>query len=205
MATRKTYVRTVAGMTQKTIKTLLKLVLVIVVIVVSFILFVVFGFLYRTRTIDRVYASIDDMEREPRTRHVLCYLPSTATDIRFVSKAHFGEYTDRFACIITESEFFRLAKKHSYCVATNSFIRLDCGKYEQEGGERIGWRNGQVESDDERGRHLVFGDAPAPTRFFSITDSHTFDGRAIGGSWLRVVVFDRDSGKLTGYVWGNLL
>ena len=192
-------------MVLKTIKRLLKLAAVIAAIAIAFILFVMLGFLYRTRTIDRVYASVDDMEREPRTCHVLRYLPSTATDIRFVSKARFGEYTDRFACKITESEFFRLANKRSYVVATNSFTKLDYGSYEQEDSGFVSWRDEQIESDEERQRRLVFGDAPAPTRFFSITDSHAFDGGAIGGNWREIVVFDRDSGKLTGYLWANLL
>ena len=198
-------VRTAGGAVSETAKTLLKLAAVIAVIVVAFILFVVFGFLYRTRTIDRVYASVDDMEREPRTRHVLRYLPSTATDIRFTSQAGFGKYTDRFACKITESEFFRLARKHSYYVATNSFTRLDYGSYEQDDRVFVRWRDEQIKLDDERQRRLVFGDVSAPKRFFSITNSHAGESGGKGGSWRQIVVFDRDSGKLTGYLWANLL
>lgn len=195
----------VVGMIQKTIKMLLKLAAVVAAVAVAFILFVVLGFLYRTRTVDKIYASVDDMEREPRTRNVLRYLPSTATDIHFISKARFGEYTDRFSCKIEESEFIRFAKERSYVVATNSFTKLDYGSNEQEDGGIVVWRSEQIESDAERQRQLVFGDAPAPTRFLSISDSHAFDGGAIGGSWRRIFVFDRDSDKLTGYLWANLL
>ena len=197
--------RTGAARALRTIKTLLKLAAVIAVVVVAFILFVVLGYLYRTRTIDRVYASVGDMERESRTCHVLRYLPRTATDIHFVSKARFGEYVDRFACKTTEAEFLRIAKEHSFALATNSFAKLDYGSYEQEDSGFVAWRNDQIESDDERQRTLVFGDAPAPSRFLSITDSHAFDGGAIGGSWRSIFVFDQDTGKLTGYLWANLL
>ena len=162
-------------------------------------------FLYRTRTIDRVYASVDEMEDDPRTRHVQRFLPKSATNIHFISEAKFGEHTDRFSCQVTEADFICFAKERSYIIATNSFTALDFAHYDQEDREYVRWRNAQMDSSDNVQRRHVFGDASAPRRFFSITESHAFDGGAIGGNCLGIIVFDRDTGMLTGYDWANLL
>ena len=162
-------------------------------------------FLYRTRTIDRVYASVDEMEDDPRTRHVQRFLPKAATNIHFISEARFGEHTDRFSCQVTEADFICFAKERSYIIATNSFTALDFAHCDQEDREYVRWRNAQMDSSDEMQRRHVFGDAPAPRRFFSITESHAFDGGAIGGNCLGIIVFDRDTGMLTGYDWTNFL
>ena len=162
-------------------------------------------FLYRTRTIDRVYASVDEMEDDPRTRHVQRFLPKSATNIHFISKARFGEHTDRFSCQVPEADFICFAKERSYIIATNSFTALDFAHYDQEDREYVRWRNAQMDSSDNVQRRHVFGDASAPRRFFSITESHAFDGGAVGGNYLGIIVFDRDAGMLTGYDWGNCL
>ena len=163
------------------------------------------AFLYRTRTIDRVYASVDEMGDDPRTRHVKRFLPKAATNIHFISKARFGEHTDRFSCQVPEADFICFAKERSYIIATNSFTALDFAHYDQEDREYVRWRNAQMDSSDDVLRRHVFGDASAPRRFFSITESHAFDGGAVGGNYLGIIVFDRDAGMLTGYDWGNCL
>ena len=163
------------------------------------------AFLYRTRTIDRVYASVDEMEDDPRTRHVQRFLPKSATNIHFISKARFGEHTDRFSCQVPEADFICFAKERSYIIATNSFTALDFAHYDQDDREYVRWRNAQMDSSDNVQRRHVFGDASAPRRFFSITESHAFDGGAVGGNYLGIIVFDRDAGMLTGYDWGNCL
>jgi hypothetical protein len=163
------------------------------------------AFLYRTRTIDRVYASVDEMGDDPRTRHVKRFLPKAATNIHFISKARFGEHTDRFSCQVPEADFICFAKERSYIIATNSFTALDFAHYDQEDREYVRWRNAQMDSSDNVQRRHVFGDASAPRRFFSITESHAFDGGAVGGNYLGIIVFDRDAGMLTGYDWGNCL
>ena len=158
---------------------------------------------YQTRTIDHVYATYDEMMDERRARHLRRWLPNTATNIHFASKAKFGMHTDHFSCSLSESEFARFAQEHSYVIATNSFIMLDYGSPEQEDAGFARWRREQMARDADTQRRLVFGGAPAPKNYLSHTESHAFEGGAIGGNSRYIVVFDRDAGRLTGYVYVN--
>ena len=133
--------------------------------------------------------------------HARQWMPETATDIHYKVAKSFGGYEVRFSCRTSEADFVRFAQEHSHVVATNSFTMLDYGQSEQEDS----WRRQQMETDDERQRKLVFGGAPVPNRFLSITKSHAFDGGAVGGSSREIVVFDQDAGVLTGYIYVNCL
>jgi len=137
--------------------------------------------------------------------HARQWMPKTATDIRCKVSKRFGSYEVRFGCRTSEEEFVRFAQENSHIVATNSFTMLDYGDSEQEDSSFVKWRRKQMETDDERQRKLVFDGAPVPKRFLSITKSHAFDGGAVGGSSREIVVFDRDSGLLTGYIYVNCL
>ena len=114
-------------------------------------------------------------------------------------------YTNQRLLENVEAEFVRFAQENSHIVATNSFTMLDYGDSEQEDSSFVEWRREQMETDDERQRKLVFDGAPVPKRFLSITKSHAFDGGAVGGSSMEIVVFDRDTGLLTGYIYVNCL
>ena len=160
---------------------------------------------YKMRTIDRVYVSYGEMMKEPRAKHLRRWLPPTVTNIHFASNARWGEHTDRFSCPVAESEFVSFVKTNSYVVATNSFVPLDHGGSEAEGPAFRHWLNEMKEHDAETQSRLVFGDAPVPRRFFSLTESHAFDGGSTGGRWRYIIVFDRDACMLTGYVFVNHL
>ena len=134
--------------------------------------------------------------------HARQWMPKTATDIRYKISQRFGEYEVRFSCRTSEADFVRFAEEHSHVVATNLFTMLDYGENE---GISSQWQENQRETDDERQRNLVFDGAPVPARFLSITKSHAFDGGAVGGSSMEIVVFDRDAGLLTGYIYVNCL
>ena len=134
--------------------------------------------------------------------HARQWMPKTATDIRYKISQRFGEYEVRFSCRTSEADFVRFAEEHSHVVATNLFTMLDYGENE---GISSQWQENQRETDDERRRNLVFDGAPVPARFLSITKSHAFDGGAVGGSSREIVVFDRDAGLLTGYIYVNCL
>ena len=137
--------------------------------------------------------------------HARQWMPKSATDIHCKVAKSFGEYEVRFSCRTSEAKFVRFAQEHSHVVVTNSFTMLDYGDYEQEDSSFVEWRRKQMEADDERQRKLVFDGAPVPNRFLSITKSHAFDGGAVGGSSREIVVFDQDSGVLTGYIYVNCL
>ena len=138
-------------------------------------------------------------------KHARQWMPKTATDIHCKVTKNFGSYEVRFGCRTSEADFVRFAQEHSHVVATNSFAMLDYGHYEQEDSSFVEWRREQMETDDERQRKLVFDGSPVPDRFLSITKSHAFDGGAVGGSSMEVVVFDQDTGVLTGYIYVNCL
>ena len=191
--------------TRRTLKILARAAGVALIVLAIFAAVMVGGYCHATKTIDCVYGSYDEMMGERRAEHLRRWLPSSATDIHFVSKARFGRHEERFSCAVSEPEFVRFAEGHSYAIATNSFIRLDYGQPEQEDSGLRRWRMEREAHDAETQRRLVFGDAPAPERYFSHTESHAFDGGAVGGSWRCVIVFDRDAGRLTGYFSESLL
>ncbi len=157
---------------------------------------------YMLRPIDGVYASHAELMKESRTSLLRRWIPESARQIHFASKARWGQYTNRFSCRVTESEFVRFAQTHSYEIATNSFIMLDYGTPEQEDRGFSRWKAEQMAKDSETQTKLVFGEDPSPKRFFSHTESHAFDGSCAGVS-RKIIVFDRDSGALSGYVYCN--
>lgn len=160
---------------------------------------------YQTRTFDRVYSSKSDLPNGHRTRAVKRFLPDSATNIQLYGTAKFGEFENHFSCRIGESEFIEFAARNNYEIITNGFTKLDYGSFEQESSSFIEWRNEQIESDAKRQFQLVLGEAFPPKRFFSHTESHAFDGGAVGGCWRWIVIFDRDACKLSGYVFESCL
>ena len=190
------------------IKKLLKVVAIIIGIVLLAIVLLVgawYGWYACTmRSIDCVYASYNEMVERPAeskynavcTRAAEMWTPKAATEIHYKSEKKFGVFTVRLSCRVSEADFLSFAQEHSHVVATNSFTMLDYG---------IDGDSPDEQEDAETQRRLVFDDAPAPKRFFSITKSHAFDGGAIGGSSREIVVFDRDAGLLTGYIYHNFL
>lgn len=160
---------------------------------------------YRYRTIDRDYVTYDELMAESRARRVCRFLPATATDIHYFSNLRFGSCTERFSCKVAERDFVDFARSKSYPLATNAFKMLDYAVPEAEGKTARQYRMERMARDHETQTRLVFGKSPHPSRYFSYTDSHEFDGGACSGSHRNIIVYDRDSGRLVGYLWMNWL
>ncbi len=157
---------------------------------------------YDCRTIDRTYATREEMMRDSRSKRFAKWLPHTTTDIHYLSQGKFGEFTEHLTCRCKESELVRFAHEHAYPLATNAFTMLDY--YIPEQGD-VSWAYAQMEKDPKTQRRLVFGDRPLPERFISLTRSRAFDGGASGGQWRVILVLDRNTDELTGYHWTNWL
>ena len=163
--------------------------------------FMVVPVFFRHRTIDRMYASYAELEQEPCTRSLLTYLPHSVTDIHYRRKMHFGELVERVTCRARESDVVRFAEERSYVLATNSFTKLDDHLPEGGGDDEVRrWRERHAR-DFETQRRLVFGEKALPARYLSLTQSHAFDEGATGGAWRVILVFDCDTGVVTGYHW----
>lgn len=160
------------------------------------------GMAYDCRTIDRSYATWEEMVRGSRSKRFAEWLPHTATNIHYLSHGKFGETTERLTCRCKEADLVRFAHEHAYPLATNAFTMLDY--YIPEQGD-VSWAYAQMAKDPETQRRLVFGDRPLPERFISLTCSRAFDGGASGGQWRVILVLDRDTDELTGYHWANWL
>lgn len=160
------------------------------------------GMAYDCRTIDRSYATWEEMVRGSRSKRFAEWLPHTAADIHYLSHGKFGETTERLTCRCKEADLVRFAHEHAYPLATNAFTMLDY--YIPEQGD-VSLAYAQMAKDPETQRRLVFGDRPLPERFISLTCSRAFDGGASGGQWRVILVLDRDTDELIGYHWANWL
>ena len=191
-------------------RVLLKALLALVLIVLALIGSIIGCVAYQSRTIDRTYATYDDMMDEPRLTKGLGlqkWIPANARDIQCRSTATFGSATASFNCKMTEREFRAFAQEMSYALCTNAFQKLDYGeRYNEQGGECFDrWCRKMAETDHERQLKLVFGDGTVPANFLSRTDSHAFDGCHAGLVYRRILVYDLKAGVLYGYAWRNLL
>lgn len=157
---------------------------------------------YDCRTIDRSYATQEEMIRGSRSKRFAKWLPHMATDIHYLSHGKFGEFTEHLTCRCREADLVRFAHEHAYPLATNAFTVLDY--YIPEQGD-VSRAYAQMAKDPETQRRLVFGDRPLPERFISLTCSRAFGGGASGGQWRVILVLDLDTGELTGYRWTNWL
>lgn len=167
-------------------------------------------FAYQWRTIDRVYATYDELMSEKRFSLLLQmrkWVPENARDIHCRSTAALGSGTATFSCRMTEQAFRQFAREMSYALATNAFCKLDYGEsYDQSGGEcRERWYEEMAETDRARQGKLVFGERPVPESFLSCTESHAFDGCHAERVYRRILVYDLKDGVLYGYAWRNLL
>ena len=158
---------------------------------------------WQFRVIDCRYATQGEMDGGGfRPRAFARWLPPGAKDIHYHSEATFGRVEERLTCHCDEADLVRYAVKHSYPLATNSFVMLDYHIPEQGSLQHV---EEQMSKDAETQRQLVFGERPLPERFISLTQSHAFDGGACGGSWRVILVLDRDTGEMSGYHWANFL
>lgn len=190
----------------KTWKRLLKgcfrVVLIFVVLVGTLI---VGPCIYKYRTIDRNYATYEEVAAEPRAKRMCQFLPVIATDIHYFSELRFGSCTERFNCKVTERDFVDFARLKKYSLVTNAFKMLEYAIPESEGECGRRWRMERMARDHETQCRLVFGETPLPAHYLSYTDSHEFDGGARAGSYRNIIVFDRDSERLIGYLWMSWL
>ena len=85
-------------------------------------------FAYQCRTIDRVYATYDELMSEKRFSMLLQmrkWVPGNARDIHCHSTAALGSGAATFSCRMTERAFRQFAREMSYALATNAFCKLD--------------------------------------------------------------------------------
>ncbi len=156
---------------------------------------------WQFRVIDRLYATQGEMAvSSPRPGEFARWLPSGAKGIHYHSDATYGRVEERLTCYCDEADLVRYAVEHSYPLATNSFVMLDYYIPEHGSLQPVEER---MSKDAETQQRLVFGDRPLPERFISLTQSHEFDGGAVGGSWRVILVLDRDTGEMSGYHWAT--